>query len=167
LPQNVKKEVKHGGGSLQVWGCLTWGGTGHLHRVDGRMNAVQYCEILQDSFFGSLNDHSLDVSDIIFVQDNDPKHTSKLAKKWFIDHDIELLNWAPCSPDMNIIEHAWDEVDRHLRARNPLPRNLDELWDALVEEWGKLDISYVRRLYESMPHRVKALAAAKGRYTKY
>lgn len=101
------------------------------------------------------------------MQDNDPKHTSKLATKWFEDHVIEVLDWAPSSPDMNIIEHAWDEEDRCLRARTPLPRNLDELWDVLVEEWAKLDISYVRNLYESMPRRVAALLEAQGQYTKY
>ena len=167
LPRNVKKTVKHGGGSLQVWGCLTWDGAGRLHRVDGRMNAIQYCDILKESLLGTLEDYSTDSSDIILVQDNDPKHTSKLATKWFEDHDIEVLDWAPSSPDMNIIEHAWDEVDRCLRARTPLPRNLDELWDALVEEWAKLDISYVRNLYKSMPHRVAALLEAQGQYTKY
>ena len=152
LPQNVHKTVKHGGGNLQVWGCLTWNGTGHLHRIDGRMDAVQYCNILDKSLLGTLEDQSTNKSDIIFVQDNDPKHTSKCAVKWFQDHNLKVLDWAPSSPDMNIIEHAWDELDRCLRSRNPLPRNLDELWDALVEEWGNLDLSYVRKLYNSMPH---------------
>ena len=68
---------------------------------------------------------------------------------------------------MNIIEHAWDKVDRCLCARTPLPRNLNELWDVLVEKWVKLDISYVQNLYKSMPCRVAALLVAQGQYTKY
>ena len=144
MPQNVKKTITHGGFRLQVWGCLTWDGSGRLHRVDGRMNAIQYCDILKESLLGTLEDYSTDSSNIILVQDNDPKHTSKLATKWFEDHVIEVLDWASSSPDMNIIEHAWDEVDKCLHARTPLSRNLDELWDVLVEEWAKLDISYVR-----------------------
>ena len=68
---------------------------------------------------------------------------------------------------MNIVEHAWDKLDKCLHSRNPLLCNLDELWDALVEEWGNLDLSYVRKLYNSMPHRVAALVDAKGYYTKY
>lgn len=167
LARNVKKTVKHGGGSLQVWGCLTWQATGRLHRVDGRMDAAQYCDILSKSFLGTLSDHSLSKSSIIFVQDNDPKHTSRLATKWFDEHDIQLLPWAPSSPDMNIIEPAWDLLDRRLRARPVLPQNLDQLWDALVEEWAALDLATVRNLYQSMPRRVDALKRAKGEYTKY
>ena len=130
----MKKTIKHRGRSLQVWGCLTWDGAGHLHRIDGHMNAIQYCDILKESLLSTLEDYSTDSSNIILVQDNNPKHTSKLATKWFEDHDIEVLDWVPSLPDMNIIEHAWDKVDRCLCARTPLPRNLDELWDALVEE---------------------------------
>jgi hypothetical protein len=47
-PRNVKKTVKHGGGSVMVWGCLTEHGPGRLHRVDGIMDAKQYCRILEE-----------------------------------------------------------------------------------------------------------------------
>lgn len=89
--RNVKKKVKHGRGSLQVWGCLTWDGPRCLHRVEGRMNAVQYCDILNSSFLGSLSNHSYTISDIIFQQDLNLKHTSRHARTWFADHNITML----------------------------------------------------------------------------
>jgi hypothetical protein len=113
------------------------------------MNAEQYCEILEHSLLGSLVDDRKMPSDIIFQQDNDLKHTSRRAQNWFKDHAIDVLPWAPSSPDVNIIKHAWDALGRQIRAWNPLPRNLDELWDALVEEWVKLDTSGV---YTSLCH---------------
>ncbi|TFK29620.1 hypothetical protein FA15DRAFT_547227, partial [Coprinopsis marcescibilis] len=70
-------------------------------------------------------------------------------------------------PDQNIIEHAWDEVDRQIRRREVQPRNIEELWVALQEEWAGLDIAYIRRLYDSIPRRIDALFEAKGAYTKY
>ena len=51
LPQNIQKTVKHGGGSLQVWGCLTWNGTGHLHRINGHMDCC--CSAVQCYCFAS------------------------------------------------------------------------------------------------------------------
>jgi hypothetical protein len=167
LPRNVKKTVKHGGGSIMVWGCLTPNGAGRLHRVQGKMNAAQFCDILDESLLGTLSDHSLQPSDIVFQQDSDPKHTSRHASNWFHDHDMKILRWAPSSPDMNIIEHAWDELDHRIRARNVLPQNTDQLWAALQEEWAKLDMAYINKLYDSMPRRVQALYDAEGAYTKY
>jgi hypothetical protein len=121
------------------------------------MNAIQYCEILKESFLGSLANCRISPSDMIFQQEHDPKHTSRHAQSWFKDHDIEVLPWAASSPDINIIEHAWQALNTQIQAQNPLPRNLDELWDALVEEWSKLDLEYARKLYHSMPCRVVAV----------
>ena len=39
-----------------------------------------------------------------------------------------------------------------LRSRNPLPKNLDELWEALQEEWYHIDQAYIDKLYDSMPN---------------
>lgn len=166
-PRNIKKTVKHGGGSVMVWGCLTEFGPGRLHRIEGIMNATKYCEILEESLLGTLSDYSLQPSDIVFQQDGDPKHTSARAQTWLHDHDFKVLRWAPSSPDMSIIEHAWEELDRRVRARVVLPKNEDELWEALKEEWENLGMDYINRLYDSMPHRVQALHKAKGKYTKY
>jgi hypothetical protein len=107
LDRNVKKTVKHGGGSLMVWGCIGPDGPGRLHRVQGTMDAKQYVQILKESLLTSLQDHKVDPSEIYFQQDNDPKHTSALAQAFFEEHGIDLLPWAP-SADMNPIEHVWD-----------------------------------------------------------
>jgi hypothetical protein len=98
---------------------------------------------------------------------NDPKHTSKMATEWFQKKKIDKLDWPVNSPDMNIIEHAWDYLDRRVRLRSPLPKNLGELWDALVEKWGIIEEDYIQKLYESMPQRIEALLKAKGGHTKY
>jgi hypothetical protein len=131
------------------------------------MNAAQYCSILEESFLGTLADYSLQPDAVVFQQDGDPKHTSARASHWFHDHGIKILRWAPSSPDMNIIKHAWEQLDRQLRAREVLPRNADELWEIFQEEWKNLDMVYINTLYDSMPRRVQALHAVKGNYTKY
>jgi hypothetical protein len=163
----TKKIVKHGGGNIMVWGCITPHGVGRLHRVTGRMDATQYVEILNKSFLGTLKDYGIKRKDVYFQQDNDPKHTSKTAKLWFTTKKVDVLPWPASSPDMNIIEHVWDHLDRLVRAREVLPRNGDELWAALQEEWQGIDQGFITKLYESMPRRVEALRKAKGSHTKY
>ncbi|KAJ8462969.1 hypothetical protein ONZ51_g10558 [Trametes cubensis] len=167
LDRNVKKKVQGGGGSIMVWGCITANGVGRLHRINGIMDAKKYCAILEQSLLGTLHDHHLSPSAIIFQQDNDRKHTSKLAQHWFEDHHITVLPWPSSSPDMNIIEHVWGELKRRVHARNPLPRNREELWTALQEEWYGLSPSFIQSLYDSLPRRVKALKDAKGSHTPY
>ena len=73
--------VKHGGGRIMVWGCFTSLGIGNLVCIDGCLNSELYMRILNDDFFGTLDWYGLEVQDVIFQQDNDPKHTAKKTKK--------------------------------------------------------------------------------------
>ncbi len=34
--------VKHGGGSVLMWGCMSAAGVGELHFIDGIMNSQMY-----------------------------------------------------------------------------------------------------------------------------
>ncbi len=50
----VMPTVKHGGGSVMVWGCMSAAGTGELQFIEGTMNANMYCDILKRSIIPSL-----------------------------------------------------------------------------------------------------------------
>ena len=76
-----------------LWGCMCWDGIGYSCKIDGRMDGDLYIEILEDELMKSIDYHGKTPSDIIFQQDNDPKHTSKLAKSWFKDHGIQVMEW--------------------------------------------------------------------------
>jgi hypothetical protein len=71
------------------------------------------------------------------------------------------------SPDMNIIEHMWALLDRRVRARTILPWNCNELWEALQEEWVKIDSEVISNYYASMPKRVQELIDNEGGSTSY
>ena len=150
-----------------IWGFITFSGAGHLHHIYGIMNAKVYCSILEESLLGTLDDHGMSRGCFFFQRDNDCKHTSHRALSWFYSYNIKLLPWPSSSPDMNIIEHVWNELDRRIRRRKRLPRNQEELWVALQEEWYGLDLAFIRKLYDSLPARVEALKKAKGHHTRY
>uniref|UniRef100_A0A8D0DAV2 Uncharacterized protein n=1 Tax=Sander lucioperca TaxID=283035 RepID=A0A8D0DAV2_SANLU len=48
LPNTIPT-VKHGGGSIMLWGCFSAAGTGRLVAVKGKMNAAKYRDILEEN----------------------------------------------------------------------------------------------------------------------
>ena len=71
-----------------VWGCMVWNGIEKLLEIQGKMSAEQYCEILKDRIEESFEKLQMKEEECYFQQDNDPKHTSKQAKEWFLGINI-------------------------------------------------------------------------------
>jgi transposase len=163
----VEGTLKFGGGSIMMWGCMFWEGPGYACKIDGRMDGELYRQILDEDLQASLEYYGKDPTDIIFQQDNDPKHKSKKATEWFSDHDYQVLIWPAQSPDMNPIEHLWGHVKRQLSAYENAPNGIHELWERIEKEWNEIKPEVCQNLIESMPRRVRALYKAKGGYTKY
>ncbi len=70
----VLPTVKHDGGSIMVWGCMSATDTRELQFTEGTMNANMYCDIPKQSMIPSLQRLGRRA---VFQHDNDSKHTSK------------------------------------------------------------------------------------------
>jgi len=163
----LQPTVKHGGGSVMVWGCFSWWGVGPLTVVEGTLKQDGYVNIMSEHLVPHLREVNEKCPVMIFQDDNAPCHAAGYPTWWLQTHSIEHLPWPAQSPDLNPIEHLWDHLDRQIRKRNPLPTSSAAMAAALQEEWGRIPLCVVRELITSMPRRVAAVIEAKGWHTKY
>ena len=63
------------------------------------------------------------------------------------------LSWPAQSPDLNPIEHLWDELDRRLGIRPNHPTSVPNLTNALVAEWKEVPSAMFQHLVASLPRR--------------
>lgn len=162
--KNLNPTVKHGGGSLLIWGCMSYNGLGNLEFIDGIMTKEVYLGILQRNIKSSASKLGLR-RQFIFQDDNDPKHKAKLVQEFLKNMKINRLEWPAQSPDLNRIEHLWDVVEREIR-KFPIS-NKNQLKTRITEAWGIISENVTNNLVDSMPRRCQAVIAAKGGPTKY
>ena len=78
------------------------------------------------------------------------------------------LRYLPAySPDLNPIEHLWNEVERRLRHLPERAMSKKDLWIKLQHVWNRIELDFLTKLIESMLERVRAVIKAKGGYTKW
>ena len=85
--------VKHGGGSIMLWGCFSVAGTGRLVRIEAKMDGARYREILDENLLQSAQDLRLGRR-FTFQQDNSLKHTAKAKQEW-----LHYAATLPIQPD--------------------------------------------------------------------
>ncbi|KAG0817752.1 hypothetical protein G6F16_012601 [Rhizopus arrhizus] len=163
----VQHMIKHGGGSLMLWGCLTWYGVGYLSNIKGSINSDFYIGILEDELMKTFDWYDLQKEDIIFQQDNASIHTAKEVSEWLENNNISVLRWPPHSPDLNPIENLWSILKRRLLQYEKQPDGMLELWSRIENVWESITQNECQKLIESMPKRIKAVYNAKGGHTKY
>ena len=76
------------------------------------MDAELYCEILESSLIPFINEK---LPNHRFMQDNDPKHTSRRAQAFFLENNVNWWRTPPESPDMNPIENLWHKLKEFVR----------------------------------------------------
>ena len=77
---------------------------------------------------------------------------------WFEETELNVMTWPAQSPDLNPIENLWDELGKGLDGYTP--RNKQQLWEILKDEWNKITTDVTKKLVESMPRRLQAVIAA-------
>ncbi len=156
-PPCLVSMVQAGGGAVMVWGIFSW------HTLGLSTNwALFKCHSLPEYCCWH---HPF----MTTVYPSSDGYKAQIISNLFLEHDNEftLLKWPPQSPDLNLIEHLWDVVEREIHIMDLQPTNLQQLDDAIMSIWTKISEECFQHLVESMPRRIKAVLKAKGSPTRY
>lgn len=101
------------------------------------------------------------------MHDNARCHTARSVAQYLDEVGIQVLPWPARSPDLNPIEHIWDNLKRRTRARVPAPTTLGELKTAAVEEWHNIAQSDIQDIMDGLSNRLEEVIRARGGNTHY
>ncbi|GFU90194.1 transposable element Tcb1 transposase [Trichonephila clavipes] len=86
---------------------------------------------------------------------------------FFVNHQIELLPWPACSPDLSPMEKMWSMVTQRFTHITPPGATPDQLWQRVEVSWSAIPQEYIQSVFESMPRRVAVLISNNGGYYGY
>ncbi|GFV53829.1 transposable element Tcb1 transposase [Trichonephila clavipes] len=152
-----------------VPGIMVWGGIGYHSRtllvcIAGTLNSQRYIsEVLKPVVLPYLQG----LATAIFQQDNVRPHVARIVKRFFVNHQIELLPWTSRYPDLLSIENMWSMVVQRLTQITPPAATPDLLWQRVEAAWSAVPQEHIQSLFESMPRCVAAVISNNGGYSGY
>ena len=150
--------VKHSS-KVHIWAAFSSMGTFPLCIFSHNLDAAFYVKILEWHLVENAKVYH--DKKWFLIQDNDPKHTSKRAKKWISDNiPNNVLDWPSQSPDLNPIENLFAWIKNQLK-RN-CPKTIGDMKTRLEEIWNSITPEFLKPYYKSMRRRCELCVTNNG-----
>ena len=122
------------GGSVLVWVGIAHGFRTHLIFIEGNFKAQRYrVEILARHVIPMFRNNA---NITLFQHHNATSHTARGTVNFRANNIAFINDWPAKSPDLNPIEHLWDNLDQRVR-RRPIPlSNVYQQKQALIQDWN-------------------------------
>ena len=134
---------------INVWAAFSAMGTFPLCIFTENMNSEMFIRILEGHLLSQAEVFHQDQWRL--AMDDDPKHTSKIAKEFLRRNVPNELPWPSQSPDLNPIENLFGWVKQELLKKGP--RTISELKKELKQLWEDINPDFLQPYLNSMPHR--------------
>ena len=164
----VIQHDRFGGGGVMVWGAINHNFKSSLVILRDTLTARRYIDqVLCPELLPLIRRHQTVNNPLTFQQDNARAHTARITMDFLNTNGVNIMEFPARSPDLNPIEHVWDELGRRLKGRQRQPRSVPELAQALQEEWNNIPMRRIRAVCQSMRSRLRACENANGGHTRY
>jgi len=161
----VRQHDRYGGGSVMMWGGISFNHRTPLHHVPGNLTGLRYRdEILNPVALPTLQAIG---NGAVLQDDNARPHRAAVVTNFLQQQGVVRMPWPACSPDLSPIEHLWDVLGRAVRRNHPPAANQHQLVQFLQQEWAAIPQVTLRNLIRSMRRRCTACLAARGGHTRY
>ncbi|PRD28206.1 UNVERIFIED_CONTAM: Transposable element Tcb1 transposase [Trichonephila clavipes] len=113
---------------IMAWDCIGYPSRIPLVHIAGTLNSQRnISEVLEPVVLPYIQG----LATAIFQQDNARLHMTRIVRRFFVNHQIELLPWPARSPDLSLIENMWSMVAQRLTHITPPAATPDQLWQLL------------------------------------
>ena len=150
---------------LHVWAGISRKGPTSICIFEGIMDAPLFIEILERTLVPFIQSN-FPGGNHRFMQDNDPKHTSRAAQQFYNHAGINWWRTPPESPDMNPIENLWHELKEFIR-REVKPSTKDELVNGILRFWRLVDAHKCSKYFDHLKKVLPAVIQCQGRASGY
>jgi transposase len=149
---------------VSIWGCFAGGELGTIHIFRENLDSKLMKNILKTCMLPSAL-RLFPMQQWYFMQDNDPKHKSRLVQDFLFQSGITCIDLPPYSPDLNPIENLWSDLKRRIEKRTV--GSIEELEVVIKEEWTGTTSDFLLKLSHSMSKRCKLIVENRGHKIDY
>ena len=89
-------------------------------------------------------------------------HLARTTTTYLNADNENVVDFPPKSPDLNIIENIWDELNRRVRRAGAISTTLNQLRAKILYELNNLPQNYVKCYVTSMRSRCLAIVNSAG-----